>query len=332
LAELISAGIPEGATDSELKKLKCPVDRHTTFALKKSEFEKARDAHLKAHPETAIPALRMPARTKRRMLDLPKGDDLKKLFWTVPIHRLAKTKHVACATMALVAKDNGIILPEKGDWQKRAAGIPVVIPDEIAKLFPDGLPPYIAKVGRRPRVKYPELAECFKLTWQHSQTDLGGILKCSTASVERKIKELKLLVPGHSYWHAKPEHRTIADLPAPELLEEVRQAYADGLIDSTVAHLEGIERDLVAPKPWHREQHRIITDAIKEMEWWSSFHLDESWPKKLPEAEVPLPLSAQPPPAKYVTPQPFIREPKIGRNDPCPCGSGKKYKKCCGKG
>ncbi len=22
---------------------------------------------------------------------------------------------------------------------------------------------------------------------------------------------------------------------------------------------------------------------------------------------------------------------KTGRNDPCPCGSGKKYKKCCGK-
>ena len=27
----------------------------------------------------------------------------------------------------------------------------------------------------------------------------------------------------------------------------------------------------------------------------------------------------------------YIRpEPKVGRNDPCPCGSGKKYKKCCG--
>ena len=23
--------------------------------------------------------------------------------------------------------------------------------------------------------------------------------------------------------------------------------------------------------------------------------------------------------------------PKIGRNDPCPCGSNKKFKKCCGK-
>ncbi|MFC1747773.1 UPF0149 family protein [Pseudomonadota bacterium] len=26
---------------------------------------------------------------------------------------------------------------------------------------------------------------------------------------------------------------------------------------------------------------------------------------------------------------PFVREVKVGRNDPCPCGSGNKYKKCC---
>jgi uncharacterized protein YecA (UPF0149 family) len=29
--------------------------------------------------------------------------------------------------------------------------------------------------------------------------------------------------------------------------------------------------------------------------------------------------------------RPIRREtPKVGRNDPCPCGSGKKFKKCCG--
>ena len=28
---------------------------------------------------------------------------------------------------------------------------------------------------------------------------------------------------------------------------------------------------------------------------------------------------------------PFVRGDKIGRNDPCPCGSGKKYKHCHGK-
>jgi len=34
---------------------------------------------------------------------------------------------------------------------------------------------------------------------------------------------------------------------------------------------------------------------------------------------------------KMVAPGQFQREtPKVGRNDPCPCGSGKKFKKCCG--
>ncbi|MCB9294310.1 MAG: DUF1186 domain-containing protein [Lewinellaceae bacterium] len=34
---------------------------------------------------------------------------------------------------------------------------------------------------------------------------------------------------------------------------------------------------------------------------------------------------------EYWEPTQPIRSTKVGRNDPCPCGSGKKYKKCCGK-
>ncbi len=35
---------------------------------------------------------------------------------------------------------------------------------------------------------------------------------------------------------------------------------------------------------------------------------------------------------KTPPPKQFVREtPKVGRNEPCICGSGKKYKKCCGK-
>ena len=37
-------------------------------------------------------------------------------------------------------------------------------------------------------------------------------------------------------------------------------------------------------------------------------------------------LDAQPAKAETVRRE----EPKVGRNDPCPCGSGKKHKKCCG--
>jgi len=45
----------------------------------------------------------------------------------------------------------------------------------------------------------------------------------------------------------------------------------------------------------------------------------------LPEAEQESSQQAEAPQ------QPMVRDaPKVGRNDPCPCGSGKKYKQCCG--
>ncbi len=44
--------------------------------------------------------------------------------------------------------------------------------------------------------------------------------------------------------------------------------------------------------------------------------------------ENPLPLVHFLPDLNTST---VTREIKIGRNEPCPCGSGKKYKKCCGK-
>jgi len=40
----------------------------------------------------------------------------------------------------------------------------------------------------------------------------------------------------------------------------------------------------------------------------------------------------QPTPQVPATPSPVRAQEKVGPNDPCPCGSGKKYKKCCGAG
>jgi uncharacterized protein YecA (UPF0149 family) len=49
---------------------------------------------------------------------------------------------------------------------------------------------------------------------------------------------------------------------------------------------------------------------------------EEEYKKQLPgEDEPPLPPPVEPIEAKA----------KPGRNDPCPCGSGKKYKQCCGR-
>ena len=49
---------------------------------------------------------------------------------------------------------------------------------------------------------------------------------------------------------------------------------------------------------------------------------EKEYRKQLPGEDE----GALPPPV-----EPIQAEQKPERNDPCPCGSGKKYKKCCGK-
>ncbi|HSC15816.1 MAG TPA: SEC-C metal-binding domain-containing protein, partial [Gammaproteobacteria bacterium] len=53
-------------------------------------------------------------------------------------------------------------------------------------------------------------------------------------------------------------------------------------------------------------------------------------PEPRPSASLPDPRMRPPPAPEPVAP--YVREaPKVGRNDPCPCGSGKKFKQCHGR-
>ncbi|NQS99935.1 MAG: SEC-C domain-containing protein, partial [Candidatus Omnitrophica bacterium] len=55
-------------------------------------------------------------------------------------------------------------------------------------------------------------------------------------------------------------------------------------------------------------------------------------PAARPKTDAQAPMPKAPPRPQTESPRPFKRdERKVGRNEPCPCGSGKKYKKCCGK-
>ena len=54
-------------------------------------------------------------------------------------------------------------------------------------------------------------------------------------------------------------------------------------------------------------------------EWYSLYRLEEACVEWLEDSLSFTPIPAMPP----------LTVEKIGRNDPCPCGSGKKYKKCC---
>ena len=62
-----------------------------------------------------------------------------------------------------------------------------------------------------------------------------------------------------------------------------------------------------------------VKAQFKEKGWRYTIELEPDKPEDITQLELLL-----------NPPKPKIAEKKIGRNDPCPCGSGKKHKKCCG--
>jgi hypothetical protein len=109
-----------------------------------------------------------------------------------------------------------------------------------------------------------------------------------------------------------------------EIMDTIKQAYDDGLIFSGAigygefeeAIEDGEEKCLERLK---NDYERDSLDNIHDsMSWWACFDQAKKDPVPI---EAPLPSK--------VTALKKGKTKKIGRNAPCPCGSGKKYKKCC---
>ena len=104
-------------------------------------------------------------------------------------------------------------------------------------------------------------------------------------------------------------------------------------LNHMVGFLDGINDSLKSPNPIEEmEENTQVTLEIDieklyynmvaaKADWL--YHLP-AWDKLLTEEKRTELYRAQ---KKSGT---IVKEKKIGRNDPCPCGSGKKYKKCCG--
>jgi hypothetical protein len=108
----------------------------------------------------------------------------------------------------------------------------------------------------------------------------------------------------------------------------VKKAFDQSFIDSHVlgfAHFEqDLRRGIEHPgEPWRPGDHEysLFGDTVEELSGWYCFteQYSEDQERWRQQAEANLLLS-----------QPFENPFKgVGRNDPCPCGSGKKFKKCC---
>ncbi len=213
-------------------------------------------------------------------------------YW-VPLHAWRALK--AFMPQGVAALIEGFNLLAEDDWALEE--IPLVIAAAKDKAF-------------QPLITFLQDAE--------NDTEARGLAAASLAQIALEHKNLRKTVVDHL---VKSLQQTTAEdavlnghiiaqlvrLRAGEAIDAIRKAFHEQRVDITVGgDLEDIEMDLglrterSTPRPNY--QQLAMQEDDDDGEW---------------EAEEPA------------IAQVIRTEPKIGRNDVCPCGSGKKYKKCC---
>jgi len=130
------------------------------------------------------------------------------------------------------------------------------------------------------------------------------------------------------------------DLENYVLLQTVDSLWKDHLLN--MDHLkEGIglrgygqQDPLVAYKREGHTMFQEMIDRIKEETVRMMYNIRierEEQVTELKKEQEEQPIFLGSPEGGAAHPQVVRKDPKVGRNDPCPCGSGRKYKKCCGK-
>ena len=115
-------------------------------------------------------------------------------------------------------------------------------------------------------------------------------------------------------------------------VEELAARYGTSL-SIMVGFLDGINDSLINPNPIEEMDEKTVVNFgfDKEKLYYNMVEAKADWLYQLPVWDTLLTEERRKElfweQKKSGT---VVKEKKIGRNDPCPCGSGKKYKKCCG--
>lgn len=116
-------------------------------------------------------------------------------------------------------------------------------------------------------------------------------------------------------------------------VKELAEKYGVEVFTMT-GFLDGINDSLKEPNPIEEmEEDTVVSLAFdKEKLYKNMVDAKAEWLYELPQWENIFSEEKRKELYKEQKNSGTIRkEKKVGRNDPCPCGSGKKYKKCCGK-
>ncbi len=167
------------------------------------------------------------------------------------------------------------------------------------------------------------------------ELNAGALSSLKPAQIEEKFIE-----------QAKAFYEQREQEMGPEIMRELERRILLRTIDSLwIEHLTTMEyrrleaswqslrqvKSVDAYKNMGYEQFQILLDTIRHDVARTIFHVSlvkKEAPKKL---ETPMVKAAVGAAAGNKNPKQRITGKKIGRNDPCPCGSGKKYKYCHGR-
>lgn len=195
-----------------------------------------------------------------------------------------------------------------------------ILPGTIAACWDGALSPLEALVVN------PELNEFARTSVWNAMLGLAAHDRISLADLGRELRAATTRgrdLGSAILWGAIA--MSVAHLPSlgPDIVPSIRRAFDEGWIEEEAFPRSEFETELAqaADRDWREEilllHCRPVDDAMAELESWfatdPSEHMDgddSDW---------------HPPPVEQTA------SVKIGRNDPCPCGSGAKHKKCCGK-
>jgi len=82
----------------------------------------------------------------------------------------------------------------------------------------------------------------------------------------------------------------------------------------------GTEKNPAVVRVQTEKRKKEVASLFEKNRWKYRIELEPDQPEDITDLEILLNW-----------PKPKKAEKKVGRNEPCPCGSGRKYKKCCGK-
>lgn len=136
--------------------------------------------------------------------------------------------------------------------------------------------------------------------------------------IEKEIYEKLLSNPDEV---VKGTVKELAEKFGQEVLTMI--GFLDGINESLLIEidLDTVEEDTVVSLAFDKERlyKNMVAakaDWLYELPQWKEIYSEEELKKLYKEQKESTTIR---------------KEKKIGRNDPCPCGSGKKYKKCCGR-